>query len=245
MSKEKEKKPLTPFKAFMDKFLFSSYIVALILAVCFSAFVLFQKNYFEVYWVNGQSMWPTLNKETRTADGELFNENKLSMDGATGVDLVISDPHDNVINKLKRFDIIVCKYRSRTESDKIKRVIALPGETFYIESAPVNSETNGALYVLNEKTGTFEYIEQPVPKDYITRADYPNYSTPTKLADNEYFVMGDNRLNSGDSRTNGPVTRDKIQGKAIALVARCRVVYNLSAGEYENVDINYMWPRFF
>lgn len=244
MSK-KEKQPKSPLRIFLDKIVFSLYVVALVAAVCFSTFVWFQKYYFVSYWVNGQSMWPTLNSEIKTADGIPFNENKLSMDGATGVDLVISDPHDNVIDKIKRFDIIVCKYRSASESDKIKRVIALPGETFYIESAPVNTESNGALYVLNDKTGTFEYIEQPVKKEYITRADYPNYSTPTTLGENEYFVMGDNRLYSGDSRTNGPVKRDNIQGKAIALVARCKVVYNIDAGEYENIDINYMWPRFF
>ena len=88
MSKEKETKPMTPARAFFDKFLFAFYIVALILAICFSSFVWFQKTYFSTYWVNGQSMWPTLNVETRDAQGRLFNENPgLSMNGATGVDL--------------------------------------------------------------------------------------------------------------------------------------------------------------
>ena len=91
MSKTKEKKPVSPAKALFDKFIFAFYVLALVAAVCFSSFVWFQKTYFVSYWVNGQSMWPTLNSETRTAKGVLFNDLSMSMDGATGVDFVIGD----------------------------------------------------------------------------------------------------------------------------------------------------------
>lgn len=246
MSKEKEVKPMTPARAFFDKFLFAFYIVALILAICFSSFVWFQKTYFSTYWVNGQSMWPTLNVETRDAQGRLFNENPgLSMNGATGVDFVIGDSHPNVINHIKRFDIIVCKYSEGDSFDKIKRVIAMPGETFYIDSLGKGVTGNGKLHVLNKQTNEYEVIEQPIEEKYVNVGNYPLiYSQPYTLNENEYFVMGDNRSHSSDSRQNGPVIRSNIEAKTVALVARCKTSYNKS-GYLEPHDISYMWPRFF
>lgn len=246
MGKEKEKKPVSPARALFDKFVFAFYVIALICAVCFSSFVWFQKTYFVSYWVNGQSMWPTLNSETRTAKGVQFNDLSMSMDGATGVDFVIGDTHENVMNKLSRFDIVVCKYTEDDYFDKIKRIIALPGETFYIQSTGKNKEDNGNLYVLNNETGEFEYVAQPLDSQYIVVGEYPNkYSTPTTLEDDEYFVMGDNRAHSSDSRQNGPVKKDNIEAKAIALVARCRTIIPDGSATLQPVDINYMWPRFF
>ena len=246
MDKTKEKKPLTPFRAFLDKLVFALYVIALITAVCFSSFVWFQKTYFVTYWVNGQSMWPTLNQEIKTAKGVPFNETSMSMDGATGVDFVIGDTHQNVMDKLGRFDIVVCKYNDDDYFDKIKRIIALPGETFYIHSTGKNNEHNGDLYILNDETGTFEYVSQPIENQYVVVGDYPKaYETPHTLGENEYFVMGDNRAHSSDSRQNGPVKRDNIEAKAIALVARCKTVIQEGSSSLVPVDINYMWPRFF
>lgn len=247
MSK-KEKLPKSPLRIFLDKIVFSLYVVSLVAAVCFSTFVWFQKYYFVSYWVNGQSMWPTLNKEAKDAKGEYFNDDprNKSMNGATDVDFVIGDNHQNIIDKLVRFDIIICKYSESDSFDKIKRVIALPGETFYIDSTGANNEGNGVLHVLNNETNEFEVVEQPIEDRYVMVGDYPaTYSSPYTLADNEYFVMGDNRAHSSDSRLNGPVKKDNIEAKAIALVARCKIVIKGSSGSYQPVDINYMWPRFF
>ena len=246
MSKTKEKKPVSPAKALFDKFIFAFYVLALVAAVCFSSFVWFQKTYFVSYWVNGQSMWPTLNSETRTAKGVLFNDLSMSMDGATGVDFVIGDTHKNVMDKLGRFDIVVCKYAEDDFFDKIKRVIVLPGETFYIDSTGKNKEHNGDLYILNDDTGVFELVVQPLSHEYIEVGEYPlRFTTPTTLAENEYFVMGDNRAHSSDSRQNGPVKKDNIEAKAIALVARCKTIIPQGSPSLVPTEINYMWPRFF
>ena len=246
MGKSKEKKPMTPVRAFFDKLLFSFYVVALIVAVCFSSFVWFQKTYFSTYWVNGQSMWPTLNSETRTAKGVLFNELSMSMDGATGVDFVIGDSHQNILNNLKRFDIIVCKYNDYDSFDKIKRIIALPGETFYIDAKGKNNDGNGTLHVLNNETNEYEVITQPIEDKYVTVGEYPLvYTKPYTLGMDEFFVMGDNRAHSSDSRQNGPIKKDYIEAKAIALVARCKTIIPQGSSLLEPTDVRYMWPRFF
>ncbi len=244
MSEVNTKKPITPFRAFVDKLVFTLYVIALILAVCFSAFIWFQKTYFSAYWVNGQSMWPTLNADAKDANGILFNEEKRALDGATGVDFVIGDCHQNAIDSIKRFDIVVCKYSDSDYSDKIKRVIVLPGETFYIDTTGAGNEGNGVLHILNSSTNDYEIIDQSFTN--ISAGDYPViYSQPTTLNENEYFVMGDNRANSSDSRQNGPITKSNIEAKTIALVAKCKIVYNVSEGKYVPTDVNYSWPRFF
>lgn len=244
MSEQNTKKPITPFRAFLDKLVFSLYVIALILAVCFSSFIWFQKTYFEAYWVNGQSMWPTLNIDAKDAQGVPFNEEKRALDGATGIDYVITDAHQNVIDHIKRFDIVVCKYSESDGTDKIKRVIVMPGETFYIDSTGVGEEGNGVLHILNASTNEYEVIDQSFTK--IELGSYPAvYTKPTTLSANEYFVMGDNRGNSSDSRQHGPIAKSNIEAKTIALVAKCKIVYNVSAGKYQPTNVNYSWPRFF
>lgn len=247
MKKQKETKPVTPLRAFFDKLVFGFYVIALILAISFSSFVWFQKTYFVSYWVNGQSMWPTLNVETTDARGNKFNDNSgYSMNGATGVDFVIGDNHKNIMDKIGRFDIVVCKYSDDDYFDKIKRVIVLPGETFYISSKGKNNEHNGDLYILNKTTNEFEYVAQPLDDQYLIVGDYPaSYSQPVTLGENEYFVMGDNRAHSSDSRQNGPVKKDNIEAKVIALVARCKTVVPVNGSRLVPTEINYMWPRFF
>lgn len=92
-------------------------------------------------------------------------------------------------SEIKRFDIVVVDIDTE---DIIKRVIAMPGETISCE--------NGIIYV-NGKKQEEEYSKG------IT-ADFPKET----LEDDEYFVMGDNRENSLDSRKIGPIKAEKIKG---------------------------------
>lgn len=111
------------------------------------------------------------------------------------------------LQKVDRFDVIVFKH-SETE-DYIKRVIGLPGDTVYT----INYE----VYVNGEK----------IEEDYVRPCDKPGIyngkkitrvlSTledvaPITMGDNEYFVMGDNREHSADSREFGPISGDLIKG---------------------------------
>lgn len=83
------------------------------------------------------------------------------------------------------------------EDTVVKRVIGLPGETVEI--------LNGQVYI-NGKALAEDYLkERPRPQD-----------TPRiTLGAGEYYILGDNRNRSGDSREFGPVTNDEIRGRAV------------------------------
>ncbi len=78
----------------------------------------------------------------------------------------------------------------------IKRIIATPGDTINI--------TNGVTYI-NDK---------PIEEKFVIYTSMKDINT-VKLKDNEYFVMGDNRYVSYDSRYWGPITKDEIQGRVL------------------------------
>ncbi len=100
----------------------------------------------------------------------------------------------------KRYDIVVFPYRYEENRYYIKRIIGLPGETVQI--------VDGMVYIngspLNEHYGN-EVIEDP-----------GSAAEPITLGDDEYFVLGDNRNNSQDSRASnvGLIHRDELLGRA-------------------------------
>ena len=98
-------------------------------------------------------------------------------------------------NDIERFDIVVVK----TDDDKIiKRVIGLPGETLKYE--------NHILYI-DGKEVKESYLEQATEDFDISSLGYD------KIPSDCYFVMGDNRINSKDSRMIGCVDKKQITGK--------------------------------
>jgi len=99
-----------------------------------------------------------------------------------------------------RFDIVVFYPFGRDDKINyyVKRIIGLPGETVQIKGDDIY--INGQI------------IEENYGKDPIT--DEGIASEPIVLADDEYFVLGDNREVSEDSRVFGPVERKNIEGKA-------------------------------
>lgn len=139
--------------------------------------------------VDGTSMTNTLQ------DGEIVLVSKL----------------DYLTGDMQRGDIVICRYPNRVEKTInlgaslafvdytifVKRLVALPGDTVEIR--------NTVLYVNDEPVENPEKLGS-LPRDYARRT----------LGADEYFVMGDNRLTSHDSRADnvGPLSKSMILGKA-------------------------------
>ena len=101
-----------------------------------------------------------------------------------------------------RFDVIVFYPHGRDSADYyIKRIIGLPGETVQIKGKDI--------YIDGEK------LEENFGKDPITEPGMAE--DPIKLGEDEFFVLGDNRTVSEDSRYEevGPVKRENIEGRAV------------------------------
>jgi signal peptidase I len=100
---------------------------------------------------------------------------------------------------IKRGDIVVLLYPDDPSKSYIKRVVGLPGEDVNIE--------NGKLYINGVQ------VEEPyLDSEYLSSDTMPG---ATKVKDHHYFVLGDNRRNSSDSRYWGLVPEKYIYGKAI------------------------------
>ena len=119
---------------------------------------------------------------------------------------LLSDQERIFINKfvyrfepIERGDVIVFWYPLDRSKSFIKRVIGLPGETIEIRAADVSTWTAKRCRKL--------YI----PASYLDGSSYG----PVAIPKDEYFVMGDHRDSSNDSRVFGPIGRRDIYGKAV------------------------------
>jgi signal peptidase I len=116
-------------------------------------------------------------------------------------DYLIVDEISYRFSNPDRGDVIVFKYPKDTAQRFIKRVIGLPGETIVIK--------NGAVSMTNMMGENVILEENYLPENLKTYGD-----TNLTLQENEYFVLGDNRTYSYDSRSWGVVKSSYIIGKA-------------------------------
>jgi len=118
------------------------------------------------------------------------------------------------IGTIRRGDVLVFKYPVEPDRDFIKRVIGLPGETLelkekkiYINGKPLDEPY---VHFLEEPRRNSELSE-------VTSSDVRENYGPVTVPPNQYFMMGDNRDNSADSRYWGFMPRDYVKGKALLI----------------------------
>lgn len=116
-------------------------------------------------------------------------------------DLIMTDKITYRFSEPKRGDIVVFKNPRNENEDFIKRVMAVPGDTIMVQDSKV--------YVNNQLLSE-PYLSLNPPtygKGYLIDGQ------PVKTGDNQYFVFGDNREHSSDSREWGPIGKEKIIGR--------------------------------
>src|SRR5437868_6920772 len=118
------------------------------------------------------------------------------------------------VGTIRRDDVIVFKYPEEPERDFIKRVIGLPGETVELREKKVyiNGKPLDEPYV--------HFLQPPGAESElheVTSFDVRERYGPVTVPADQYFMMGDNRDNSQDSRYWGFLRRDYIKGKALLI----------------------------
>jgi|LAHS01.1.fsa_nt_gb signal peptidase I len=260
-------------------------LVLFTLVLSISGQITYDYTRYSTFFVNGMSMYPTLNNTAYAigADGTVHTggandslgvlyqwKNFTNSSVTYYCDYGMFDGKGDYLKNLKRFDIVVTYFKDdmKLNSDghyvvkstldngqvpdlKIKRLIALPGETFRFDAS-------GDLYLLNESTSKFELQSQSFLDPGI--AINPDWKKQTvsqgagkawtselgmTLGKDEYFVCGDNRLNSNsnDSRALGAIPGDAIQGRAVTVIGRCSFrYYSETKSEYHALWNSYKMP---
>ena len=115
------------------------------------------------------------------------------------------------VRDIRRQDIVVFKFPDQPERDFIKRVIGLPGETIELRNKKVyvNGNPLDEPYV--------HFLEPSRGAGEVTSFDVRERYGPVTVPPNQYFVMGDNRDNSQDSRYWGFLPRHYVKGKALMI----------------------------
>jgi signal peptidase I len=166
---------------------------ALIVAVLVKSFLI------QVFWIPSGSMEETL----QIGDRVIVNKLAYRFGEPGRGDVVVFEPEtfesESVVTKVSR-NLLESVGLRTPESDLIKRVIGLPGETIKIQ--------DGQLYI-NDAV-----LSEPYLQPGVRMSDFG----PEVIPDDSYFVMGDNRGSSRDSRVFGAIEGSRIVGRAFSVV---------------------------
>jgi len=200
---------VTTFKKSTVREYFESVIIAVILALFIRTFVV---QAFKI---------PTGSMENNLLIGDHLLVNKFIV----GPTASLLERTLLPVRPIKRGDVIVFKYPEEPSRDFIKRVIGLPGDTLELrdKKVSVNGQPLDEPYVhFLEPPGTSSEFRE------VTGNDVRERYGPVTVPPNQYFVMGDNRDNSQDSRYWGFLPRDYVKGKALVIYWS----YDAGLGDY-------------
>ena len=163
---------------------------AVVIGVAVAIAVIVRTFFLQQFYISGPSMEPTM-----------FQDNRVLVDK---VSYRFRDPR---AGEVIVFDRITMNGDDVQHDDLIKRIIGLPGDQVEIHDCKifVNAEPLDEAYL----------------DDGSTDLDLPcvlGDMSATEVAEDQYFVMGDNRAESFDSRAFGTVKRDDIRGRAFAII---------------------------
>jgi signal peptidase I len=153
---------------------------------------------FQPFFVQGASMEPNFE------DGEYLIINEL---GYKSTNIGIGDKSLFTVDsfkELKREDVIVFRYPKDQKQYFIKRVIGLPGEKVKI--------ADGEVHIFNKENPNGFILDE---SGYLPKSVHTAGELTEQLGPDEYFVMGDNRSYSHDSRSWGPVNNKFVIGKVL------------------------------
>lgn len=204
------------------------------------------------FFVNGMSMYPTLNKDATDKTGKPLSWARGSNHSGDFVDYGYAKGQENLEwrSSLKRYDIVITYYPENYETvspgvykrdangklilrssakSKIKRIIGLPGETVKFDAATEDGDLFNRAW--GKTTINPGQENEEVLKPLYTMADFPDvdglkYVGPTSgapevtLGEDQYYVMGDNRSHSSDSRNVGAILGEMIVGKAYLVTGK-------------------------
>ncbi|PID78306.1 MAG: signal peptidase I [Deltaproteobacteria bacterium] len=162
-------------------------LFALVLALLIRAFII------QAYKIPSGSMEDTL----------LVGDHLLVSKFIYGVRMPFTNKTIIPFSKPKRGDIVVFKAPVKPPKDFIKRVIGLPGDKIEVR--------NKNLYINGKRYKNEPYIKHTDKNMYPARDDFG----PVIVPENSYFMMGDNRDNSTDSRFIGFIPYSMLRGKAL------------------------------
>ena len=166
---------------------------ALIVAVLVKSFLI------QVFWIPSGSMEDTL----QVGDRVIVNKVAYRIGDPGRGDVVVFEPltfeEESIPTKISR-NLLESLGLRTPESDLIKRVIGLPGDTVEI--------IDHAIHINGTR------LDEPYLPDGLVMSD----DGPWEVPDDHYFVMGDNRNSSNDSRRFGAIERGRIVGRAFSIV---------------------------
>jgi signal peptidase I len=181
----------------MKKSVPREYFESLVIAVALALFV--RTFVFQAFKIPTGSMEPNL-----LVGDHLIVNKMINAPTMIGLERAILPGRD-----VRRGDVIVFKYPEDPERDFIKRVIGLPGERLelrrkkvYIDGKPLDESYT-------------HFLEPPSPEGSPKKDDVREEYGPVTIPAGQYFMMGDNRDNSQDSRFWGFMPRSYIKGEAL------------------------------
>jgi signal peptidase I len=207
--------------------------IAFLLALVLKTFLI------QAFYIPSASMEPTL----LVGDRVLVNKVVYKVREPRRGEIVVfskedgqSEPEGNVIERFLRSFSSGLGVAPSGEKDYIKRIIGLPGETIEMHDGVVM--VNGHD-VPEATTGEGGYLAERDPNDF----------GPVKVPEGEYFMMGDNRQNSSDSRfpQMGTIPRDAIIGRAFVTIWPVKRMTTLPGAKYPDSGLptaaRDLWPE--